>query len=575
MVKVVTCAEHIKKSYTNIGSFPSTGQEGFIYFDETANKYYIWDGSAYEEVFTSDSATPILPITRAALRALRTAGDLDPQVHYVVTDPASEGNLDVQEIILHALNANTLSTQAGILTSHNANAYQGVYDIDQDNVLEVTDHLENKIISNSSILNFPFGVSTVTRNTVMNNANIVYTAGTLRDNVIQSDATVTITGGATINSEFKQFCNYTMSGGTLRESTVGQDSDVTIVSGDNYENVFGNSTVYRQVGTGYIRYSTIEGTTTWTNGNTNVSNVNSYVSTVNTTGSAGTISNSTFHRAIATNMQNVGSLTITDCTINNYSSFTINGATRLYLYRSSIVDYGRVLISAGSRIDASYTKVSNDSYIQSTISGGFLTINDTTVTNSSYARNTTPNSNAISNSRVEANSNMRFDGDATGGRIYYSTASSGTSMYQTTGSVNCYFYYVNSSSASQVYCQNAVNLRMYYCNASASSYLRSINNPSTHYMYYCNASGRGYVQMQNNTGSCRMYAVTAQGQSIAELRGSAGNLYYSSFSAYFYAYITRTSGTSTGMFGMGRRSASATNSAALVPFASGTAWSNI
>lgn len=575
------------------------------------------------------------PMTRAALLALRNSGGLSKDCHYVITNPAANGTLTAQSIILHAVDANTLSMQAGIKTSHDNTAWQGVYDIDVDRVLEVTDNLENKVISNASIVNFPFGVATVNGNTVLSRANLIYTAGTFVNNTIDSDATVTLvaglavrnhfkslsnttvnsgdfrdnevgqdatvissttgdidfnvfgnlsnstfsgassfdnsvvntdanvtmTGGTVISCKFEQASNYIMSGGVLRESTVGQDADVTIISADNYENVFGTSTIYRQVGTGYIRYSTIEGTTTWTNGNTHVSNVNSYVSTVNTTGSNGNISNSTFHRAFCTNMQNIPSLNIIGSTISNYGQVTANGAARFYFYRSSITNNARILISAGSRIDANYTHVSNGSYIQSNQSGGFLTCNYTTVSDNSYVRNTTTNSNAVSQCTVDSASNMRFDGNASGGRIYYSKTSSGGTIYQTTNSLNCYMYYCTADSVARIYSDNSTNARMYYNHADCNGEISSIGCNVTHYIYYCNAS-RGYIRTRNNTALTRLYSIDVTSQAIFELRNTAvvANLYYSSFDSYYYAYVTfTTTGTRLGFFGKGRFTNTVTN----------------
>lgn len=659
------------------------------------------------------------PMTRAALRALRTSGGLNVNCHYVITNPNAQGNLTAQKILLHAVDNSTLSMNVSILTSHDTLAWSGVYDIDTDDVLEVTDNLENKVISNASILNFPFGVSIVNGNTVMNRANLIHTSGNFINNVIETDATVIVVAGnvnrntfgeqsnttinsgdflenkvendatvissttgdvdnntfkansnttinagnfdnneihtdatvtssgtsvdrnnfysasnTTINSgdfrdnhifsnanvvsstsgdvdtnHFGQNSNsvisgaanvdnstvgndgnltatggtvntviieqagdLTISGGVLAATTISEDAQVTIISGSNYENRFGVSTIYNQVGTGYIRYSTIEGTTTWTNGNTNVSNVSSYVSTVNTTGSNGTIFNSLLNRAYLVSCQNIPSFTITDSTISNYGTVQTNGATRIYIYRSTITDSSRVLCSANSRIDMSYTNLDSYSYIQSTGNGGVTTANYCKASSLGYMRNLTTNNNRFDRVTVMSGGTARFDGNASGGRIYYSTSTSSGSIYQTTGSVNCYIYYCNAASFGQIYTQNSTNAILYYNDADSYSYIRSLNNAATHYIYYCKATSLGYVQMNNSGG--RIYACQATSQSILEKRGAAGNIYYSMFSAYFHGYITRTGGTSSGLFGTGRRTQTVTNPTTIAPFAVGSAWLN-
>lgn len=677
-------------------------------------------------------------ITRTALIALRDSAGLSAGCPYTIVDPNAQGNLDVVEVQLFATTLDMLGMDANILTTHETTPWSGSYDIDANDVLEVVDNRNNKVIGNAPILTFPFGVAAVTYNTVFSGGTLAYTAGTVSgnkisnnsnvtvisgsfsNNIVDTDANVTSSGNtnrnhfeaqssttvnsgdflenrvegnatvissttgdvdnnvfkassnATINSgnfdnneihsdanvlidggvsivrnhfysasnttinagafrnnqvyndatvissttgdvdsntfgnlsstnisgtasldnstvdtdgnivlsggnviacKIGQNANLTMSGGTFADSTIGEDAEVTIISGSNYENVFGASTVYRQVGTGYIRYSTIEGTTTWTNGNTNVSNVHSYVSSVNTTGSTGAISNSSFSRAIMSLMQNVDSLTITDCTISNYAQVSMNGAARMYLYRSTVTDGSRVLISAGARIDSSYTNVSSYGYLQCNQDGGVLTANYCEVSSNSYIRNITPNSHSAQRSSVSGNSRISFEGDSSGCRVYYSSASGGGSIYINGTSSGCFLYYCSAIGLGQVYAQNSTNARIYYCSASARGYIRSLNCPGTHYMYYCSATASGYVQMNATLG--RMYAVHAASQSIVEKRGSqASNFYYSTFTAYYYAYVTKTTGTVSGLYGMGRRSYTITDPVTSAPYNQGVAWQN-
>jgi hypothetical protein len=627
------------------------------------------DGALKREPYTVAELSDIPavcpdPMTRAALLALRSSGSLDPNCHYVITDPNADGNLDAQEIILHAVNTGALSMQAGILTSHDSTAWQGVYDIDAANVIEVVDNLENRVLGNGAINNFPFGNNNVTNNTVEHatltvtggtvtgnnikgSSNVTVSAGTFANNTvgsdanvisaaittrntfdaqsdstintgdfrentvknnatvtsnttgdvdnnifgaasdtvisgtanfdlntIKSDANVTVTGGTVLGNEFWQLSDTVVNGGTLSDTTVGEDAQVTINSGLNYENKFGNSTIYNQVGTGYIRYTTIEGTTTWTNGNTDVSNVRSYVSSVDTTGSTGTISNCDFHRATATTMQNIASLTITDTSIKDYSQISANNAARLYLYRSSVNGGSRVLVSAGSRIDASYTNLDSYSYLQSTQIGGFLRANYCNLTSLSYIRNTTVNQNFAEGCSANAQSSIRFDGTVSNCRVYYSSADGGAAIYHTGSSNDCYMYYCSADGLGQIYSQNSVSARLYYNTASARAYVRSLDCATTHYIYYSTASSSSYIQMSASQG--RLYSIEASSQSIFEKRGNNNsNLYYSSVRVYYYYYITLTAGTISGIFGEGRRTQVLTNPVTVAPYGAGAAWQNI
>lgn len=616
---------------TQVTSYTATlGQTVFIKEDANGNiVLYVTDPTTQ-----GDFVEKSIPMTRAELLTLRSNSELSIDNHYLITDYNS-GTIGSCTILLHATSSDQLSQNVSIKTTFDNTAWSGVYDIDDNEIIEVTDNLDNKVIGASSINTFPFGNSNVTENHIKN-ANFTYVSGVFRHNTLDSDSTVimnsgnsqrnhfeslsdvtitnsdfrdnkvfsestilttttgdvdsntfsnncnvdisgssnidnsfvntdanvNITGGNVINCKFEQLSNYVMSGGVLRESTVGQDADVTIISGDNYENVFGASTVYRQYGTGYIRYSTIEGTTSWINGNTNVSNVTSYASTVNTTGSSGTISNSNFNIAYLVNCQNVSSLTITDSSVTDYSSFSVNGSSRIYLYRCNVASGSRILASAGAstRIDASYTNLSSYSYIQ-TIQG-FIRVNYSQISSLGYIYSQSPNPNYIDRVEVSSQSRIRFLNTVQNCRVYYTNVSSGGIVEHRGTSNSCYIYYSQAMGSGQIYTNNSVNARMYYNSVSARGIIYSQNNTTTHYMYYCKASSSGYIQMLNNTGSVRLYSIEASSQSILRLQNStaSGRLYYSSFSSYYYLFLTLTGNiTRSGLHGYGRRSYTVTN----------------
>lgn len=415
------------------------------------------------------------------------------------------------------------------------------------------DFRENRVENGAIVSSSTTG--DVDSNTFANNSNTIVTGtGNLDDSSIHSNANLTINGGTVTNSDFANLSNTTINGGTFNENTVGQDADVTINSGSNYENIFGRSTVYNQVGTGYIRYSQIEGTTTWTNGDTNVSNVQSNVSTINTTGSAGTISNSNFSRLIGGNMQNVASLTITDSSLSDYSQVSINGAARFYFYRSSGASGARLLASAGVRSDLSYCNIDSYGYVQ--VTAGDLRCTGANVSAYAYIQHTSTGANLVIRTTVDSQSYLRFRNTATGNRVYYSNASGGgrIDVYGTTS--GSYVYYSSAEGYGRLSLNNTVGARMYYCSSDANGYILSQGNTAVHYMYYCHADSNAQVSALDNTGGVRMYSIHADSQSIARLRNSTGTgrIYYSSFHAYYYAYITLTGAlVRSGLHGYGRR----------------------
>ena len=515
-------------------------------------------------------------MTRAQLIALRNTGNLSKDCHYVITDPEPNGTLLLEKVLIHAVDENTLSG-CYLKTAHDNIAWQGFYDIDSNDVLEVTDNLENHVKENASIVSFPFGVATVNDNNV-DGGILSYTAGTVTNCVIESGGRINMTSGTVVNTKVWQLSTLNMIAWILRETNIGQDSDITIRNADNYENTIGNSVVFNQVGTGYIRYSTFEGTTTWTNWDTNLSNVKSYVWTTNTTGSSGTISNSQFTRHLGNNLQNITSLTITDCSFSGYVQLSANNAARLYLYRSNFTSGARILVSNGSRIDASYTTVSDYGYLQSTQAWGFLRANYCNVSSLWYITNITTNTNYAERCDVSSQANIRFDWNAANCRVYYTDVHSGSVVYHTGNSTSCYIYYCSAESSGQIYTTDSTNARIYYSNADARGRIISSGNTTIHYIYYCNATSNGLIYEINNTGSVRMYSVNSSSQSIARVQNStsAWNLYYSDFDSYFYAYITfTTTGTRSGYFGKWRRTETVTNPTKQVPVLSSAYFTNL
>lgn len=458
---------------------------------------------------------------------------------------------------------NVVDTDANVVSS--GNTQRNHFEAQSDTTINSWDFRENKVEADANVVS---STSWDVDNNIFrssSNTTVSWTAN-IDNSEVHTDATLTLSGWNVVTSTFWNLSNTTISWWTFADNNVWEDADVVIVSWSNYENVFGKSTVYRQVWTGYIRYSNIEWTTSRTNWNTNVSNVNANTATVNTTGSAWSIFNSLLQRAYMANIQNIPSLTITDSTVSNYWTVQTNASTRIYIYRSTITDWSRFLCSANSRIDISYTHLNSYSYVQSTGNGWYLRANYCNLSSLWYIRNQTTNQHLAERCEVTSQSSIRFDWNADNCRAYYCEASSWGAIYHTTGSVGCYTYYCTADSLWQIYTQGSTNARIYYSNADARAYVRSLNCTWTHYIYYGKSSASWYIQMSWTLG--RIYACRVDSQSILEKRwANNSNIYYSSFTAYYYAYITRTAGTTSWIYGMWRRTNTITDPVAIAPYA--------
>ena len=513
-------------------------------------------------------------MTRAQLIALRNAGNLSKDCHYVITNPDANGTLLLEKVLIHAVDENTLSG-CYLKTAHDNIAWQGFYDIDSNDVLEVTDNLENHVKENASIISFPFGIAAVNDNNV-DGGTLIYTAGTVTNCTIKSGGRINMTAWNVINCEISQLSTLNMIDGILRETTIEWDSDVTLRGGDNYENYFGNSHAYNQVGIWYARYSRFTGNTTSTVWDANIANSHFNFTTLNTTWSVWSITLSSFDYSQLT-INNIPDLFIQATTLDSFSQVTWSNAARLRLYRSNWGAYCRYLIGADSTLLAQYCNVQWQSYIQSA-NGGTLTANYCSVSNTSYIRNFNANSNIASQCNVSANSNIRFDGNSANSRVYYSTASGWSNIYHTGNSDNCYIYNNSSQDASTIYTNNSVWARMYYNRADSRGIIYSQWNTVWHRIYQSKASSRGQIQLLNNTAWVWMYSIDCGSQWITRLQNStaAWRLYYSRFDSYYYALITFTSTwVRSGFWGQWRRSQTITNPVKVNPTLNANYLANI
>lgn len=509
----------------------------------------VTDGISRREPY--ELAEACQPVTIAQLIALRNSGGLKTECHYVITD-YNRANVGAAEIFLHAVNENSLSIDCHIKTSFDNLAWSGTYDIDTNRITSLKDNIGNNVFGQNSVDSFPWGVPSVSENEVRYGI-LDYTSGSVTENYIGSSARLDADGATIAQNRFEQSSNTRVVSGTFQDNIVSGDANVTILSGLNIENKFGTSTTYNQVGSGYIRYSKIDGNSSIINGNTNINNSTfESATTFNSTNSTGNVANSTFCYG-RINVQNIPDLTLSQITIYS-AEVSGNNAARLDLYRSAATSSGRFLVSSGAQLDCSYSEARNFGYIQCT--AGSLVANYSEVSSYSYISHQSTGTNRVDRCQVSSNSNIRFLNTCTGGRIYYCSVRSNSSLYQNGTSQNCYHYYNDVNSNAQMYIQNGVNARHYYNNCNSFSYIRQYGTGSGQsFIYYCNASARGYIEHLNIDALIRFYSVSSSSQSIVRQTGGTvnANLYYSSFSAYYYALLSLTGGTRSGLHGYGRQ----------------------
>lgn len=489
--------------------------------------------------------------TRTAILALRNSSQLKKDCHYVLTD-YSRGTVGQAKILLHAIDANTLSMNAMVKTTFDNVAWQGTYDIDANRLESLHDNLGNDIYGQNSVDTFPWGNNFVFENEVRE-GTLNHSGGSFRENYIGSGTVVT-SNGTVDQNRFEQNASVTIAGGVFAQNNVMNDADVQVNSGTNIDNTFDSSSTYRQVGSGFIRFSHIGGNAAVINGNTNISDLKSFDTDLNTTGSNGSISGSDFSNSNLSNLRNIDNLVISDCSFNSRTQVLANNARLLRLFRCHGDSNGRFLVGANTTMTCNYCRVTSFGYIQTV--RGSLTCIYSSATELGFISNQSSGSNNVDRSHASTQANIRFLGSTTGGRIYYSTTSSGGTIYQGGDSVNCYHYYCSASNRGQVYIENCTDARHYHSSATNFSYLRAYgNNTGQSIMFYCNAHARGYVEHLNIGSRQRFYSIDASSQGIFRQTGGTNpaNAYYSHVSSFYYALLTLSGITRTGLHGNGRQ----------------------
>ncbi len=546
--------------------------------------------------------------TCAQIESWANNGTLDPGCIYKATDVSWIIAGGTACFYAHALDESTIS-EHGYYVSPILNPVYGwdsVIDWNAHQIEEIYDSVnDNRVKGSGVVRTFPFGNANVQNNDISegtftytggvfdNNtaedADFNITGGNVQSSTFAAESNLTISGGSVDNIEMETNANLNIANGSINDSTlanesntvinggqvgdtyVGQDSSVTINSGSHLQNSFEQISTYNQTGTGTINDSVLSRNSNVQGGNVNITDSEISDTSLNMNGSTGTFDSNHVSSAVLTSLQNIPNLFIQFNTINDRSSISANGATQLRSYSNNLSSYGRIIASAGTITLIEESEISSNSYIQNI--SGTLDVDHTEVTSTSYIYNAN-GVNLVQNTNISAQSRVRFLNTSTGNRVYYSVINSGSLIEARGASINNYFYYNRASGLSAIYTQDSSNARMYYNTADATGSIYSLRNSATHYMYYNSTQSRGYVYAESHNNTFRMYANNANSVSRIRMRGTGGNLYYNSATAYYYMYITRNGGTSSGLFGQGRRSFTVTNPVVATPYAVGGSWQN-
>jgi len=478
--------------------------------------------------FSTYIVSPPVELTYAELNSLVGSNALVQGRHYIISD-YNKGTVGAAKILLHAVSTNELSRNVDINTSFDDTSWQGVYDFPSNAIIELYDHLGNKVIGESSVDTFPWGNSAVTGNYI-ENSTLNGTLGLIRNNTITGNSTVTINNA------------------NLYESVIEGSSTLNVVAGGGGGgsitaiHVEGSS-VITKLGQNSIGRSIFQNKSNITIGSISIANCKFNNAVLDTTGSSGHFYYSDFKNVILPNLQNVTSFIVERCDFSSNVVFNISGASLCLLLNNSFTTTSVLNISAGKQFYALNSSFKTGATIN--VTDGKITINSSTISDATVIQqNSTGVNNQVSRSflskaKVTYNNdsdyndigNCSLTSDAfikvDGGKLKLISSDLDTLAYVMCDSVNTYtkiqygklssnsFIRVSGCTAYQWFLSptcisqsglratdNTIDVQFLYLNTSslAQFRVRNCTNPGTAILRYSSASdgSEAYITLDNH-----------------------------------------------------------------------------
>jgi hypothetical protein len=141
------------------------------------------------------------PMTRAALLALRTGGQLNVNCHYVITDHVQGTLAAGTTVTLHAVSSTELSEEARVNTLFDNEAWFGIYDLDASSIIYLRDNRGNEVDGATQVGQFDWGNTSYSYFKVLEGSSLAVNIGNtaIKQRVTVSGASVLNLTGFTGN----------------------------------------------------------------------------------------------------------------------------------------------------------------------------------------------------------------------------------------------------------------------------------------------------------------------------------------------------------------------------------------
>ena len=233
---------------------PLQGQDILYENVSTGDLWHFDTNLSIWECITCSAATCPPPMTSAALQTHITNSTLMPGCDYTITDH-TQGNLGTVSVTVRATTTNTVSHEAMVKTSFHTQAWRGLYDAQNQLLVELRDHRDNIVsgFSGVEIGAFDWNNGNIT-NCQVSNATLLLTPGfsyVLNGLRLTTGGTLDLTGkvsGSLNNVTVKDDATVMLNNSTVQITDCTFDNSISV----NFTNYTGAGNIENSVFSDYV-----------------------------------------------------------------------------------------------------------------------------------------------------------------------------------------------------------------------------------------------------------------------------------------------------------------------------------
>ena len=492
----------------------------------------------YTITFPEGASAEIKKITRAELRSLANASNLEAGCIYCITDYAGVGCLagQVEGIMLSAVNANTLSFDASVLTTFDNEAWEARYDIGTNRIVELHDNLGNKVGGRTGVEvnRFAWGKNLVRGNRIFN-ADVYMDCDTtqrIEENSWSDNSYTDLRGfqGIVAENRFDSYSRVYLNGAQqvdFRRNKIQSYAYIYLQAQTNIyfrQNTIADNSYIRKFGGN--RWTLVDSLIA--RGDVRHYNGTLYMNSVDVLSSGRIYANET-------TTTDIRYTTVSD---NSYLDLDATGGiTRIWYssFKSLAYYYVRAGVTGGNRF-LYYTNVESSQLDYRSGSANIYWYYHKQMSNGYHRLDNVTGNLRMYQNTLQSRGEMRFNTISGNSNIYYNTIASYQSAINLTNCSGTKTFYYNSMQSSGRLLFTAMTGTLSFQHNNCNSYGQGTyrNSAGNFTVLYNNYNSVARITFDNCAGTIRKYGVEVSSRAEIDADGLTGthSIYYSSVQNY-------------------------------------------